>query len=287
MQQTLTSPKPSIQFQKSINANLTYWQQRTHNLTDQNLPTIDHERQNIYRALRFGLQLTTCWQQTAELMLQLFVLIERRGYWGEWIPLLEQLLTQCNQKDFPLRGRVLDQLGIFYRYNQQLEQALTTHQEELHIGQMLQDQWRQAHAYINLGVVNRHLRNFEQAKQNLEAAAKTFVQINAPPIKHAFVAQELGLLAQARHQWANAEFQYTQAISLWQHLNTPGYLANCLKLLGEVLVAQQQTTKAKKVYDEALTIFRQTNNNLDYARLLNELGILYLKKASLPKHANC
>ena len=280
MQQSLASPQPPLQFRESVTANLSYWQKHTRKNDWQ---TINHERQNIYRAIRFGLYITTCWRQTAELMLQLFVLIEQNGYWAEWLPLLEELLERCEQQDVALRGQILDQLGIFYRYNQQLDQALATHQEELQLGRNQQDKWRQAHAYINLGVVYRQLRCFDQADANIHLAAQTFQAIDAPSVKHAFVAQEWGLLAQDQQQWSTAEAYYNEATALWRAIDAPFYLANCLKLLGEALIPQQKIPAAKVAFDEALQIFRKTQNELDQSRLLNELGILYLEEGDAHK----
>ncbi|MBE2222594.1 MAG: hypothetical protein IAF02_13690, partial [Anaerolineae bacterium] len=138
--------QPSPQFSQSVAANISYWQQHTHNLTDDALPTLDRERQNLYRAAKFGLHLPATWQETAELILQTFVFIERRGYWGEWIPMLEQLLASCPENDLAVRGRILDHLGLFYRHNRQLDKAFSAHQAELEIGLFLGDKWREAHA---------------------------------------------------------------------------------------------------------------------------------------------
>lgn len=272
---------PSAQFTQSIAANVVYWQQRTKVLSDKNLAALDRERRNLYRAARYGLHLAETWHQTAELLLQSFVLVERRGYWREWIPLLEQLLAKCAEEDLPLRGRILNQLGLLYRHNQQFEASLAAHQEELQIGLLLKDKWRQAHACINSGVVYRLQHQYDKAESCIVNAQKLFQEIDAPTVKHAFVLLELGLLAQDQAQWATAEAHLLHSTKLWREVGDPFYLANGLKLLGQVLASQNKMEDALAAYQEALELLSQTENNIDKARVRNEIGVLYLKQENL------
>ncbi|MCB8984948.1 MAG: tetratricopeptide repeat protein [Ardenticatenaceae bacterium] len=271
----------AAQFTQSVAANISYWQQRTQNLTDDTLPALDQERQNLYRAAKFGLHVPHTWQQTAELILQTFVFVERRGYWAEWLPMLEQLLQSCPADNLAMRGRILDHLGLFYRYNRQLDAAFAAHQEELQIGLMLEDKWREAHACINLGAVCQQMRRFAEAETYILQSQSAFQAIHAPLIKHAFVLLELGLVGKGKGQWAQAEEYLGYSVSLWREVGDPVYLANCLKLLGEALAAQDKTDAAFAAYHEALECLAHTENNPDTIRVLNELGSLHLKQANL------
>jgi len=272
---------PSAQFTECIAANISYWQQRTHNLTDDTLPALDRERQNLYRAAKFGLQLPDTWQGTADLILQAYVFIERRGYWGEWIPMLEQLLDCCPEDDLSVRGRILDHLGLFYRYNRQLDKAFSAHQDELKIGLLLRDKWREAHACINLGAVCREMRRFDEGLVYTLDAEKAFQAINAPLIKHAFVTLELGQLVKAQGQWEEAEQHLSFSVSLWREVGDPVYLANSLRLLGQVLVIQDKIDKAFTIFDEAFDVLVDTKNYIEKTRVLNELGSLHWKQNNL------
>lgn len=274
---------PSCQFTRSIAANVVYWRQRTQTLTDDTLPALDRDRQNLFRAARFGLRLSDTWRETAELILQAYVLVERRGYWGEWIPMLERLLAKCPADDLALRGRILDQLGLFYRFNRQLEKAFSTHQEELQLGLKLEDKWRQAHANINLGAVCRQMRRFEEAETYILNAQKDFSAIDAPVIKHAFVTRELGLLAEAQGEWANAEAYFGESVSMWRQVNDPVNLVSGLKLLGRVLAAQDKIDEASTAYHEAIKRLNLSENHLDKTRVLNDLGTLHLSQGNIPK----
>ncbi|MCB9422801.1 MAG: tetratricopeptide repeat protein [Ardenticatenaceae bacterium] len=281
MQQQLATTPPAMQFTHSVAANVVYWQERTKALTHHNLPVLDRDRQNLYRAIRFGLQLADTWQETAVLILQSFPLIEKRGYWGEWIPILERALDKCPADQLLLRGRILDCLGVFYRYNQQSNKAYAAHQEELQIGEASQDNWRIAHASINLAAVCRHMRRFDEAEKHLSSAEIAFRASNAPLVKHAFVKLERGLLAQAQEQWSAAETHLHDSVSLWREIGDPVNLANSLKLLGQVFVVLNKTEDALKAYQEALDNLNPSENYLDQSKILNDLAVLHFNQGNL------
>ncbi|MCA9875646.1 MAG: tetratricopeptide repeat protein, partial [Anaerolineales bacterium] len=231
-------------------------------------------------AVRYGLHLTETWQQTAELILQSVLLIEKRGYWNEWIPIMERTLEKCPDDQLWVRGRLLDFLGIFYRYNRQLDQAYKTHQDELQIGEAVQDSWRIAHASINLAAVCRNLRRFAEARNYLLSAESAFQTINAPLVKHAFVKLEHGLLAQVQEQWPVAEAHLNDSVNLWREIGDPVNLANSLKLLGQVLVAQNKTEDALKAYQDALDYLHPSENFLDQSKILNDLGVFHFNQGN-------
>ena len=278
----MTLTAPTTQFKHSIFANLAYWQQQTQHLPDSQVPIVDEERQNLYRAIEFGVKLSDCWQETAVLALQCFSLIEQRGYWHEWIPLLEKLQATANG-DLKLVGQLLNQLGIFYRYNRQLDKSLATHWREIELGRLTDDDWRLAHAHINLAATNRVLYNYDEAQQHAVAARDYFRAINAPPIKFAFVFLEMGLIAQARGQWHTAEEYQRQAIAYWRKLNQPTQLAQSLKLLGQTMLKQGEHDNALAIYQEALAILDTIGNELDKSRLFIDMGTLHYDKGEWDK----
>ncbi len=77
--ETLINP----QFTASLAAGLTYWQEQTRSSTDDAVAALDVRRQNLYRAVVYGLKLEQTRRETAVVILQAFHLAERRGYWHE------------------------------------------------------------------------------------------------------------------------------------------------------------------------------------------------------------
>ena len=62
--------QPIPAFVQSVSAGLVYWQSRTRKLDDAQIGRLEGERQNLYRAVQFGLALPETWQETAEVALQ-------------------------------------------------------------------------------------------------------------------------------------------------------------------------------------------------------------------------
>jgi len=107
---------PTAQFVQSVAGNLAYWQTRTEAATERHFGDLDFDRQNLYRAVQFGLALPQTRQLTVKLILRLFDFVEHRSYWREWLPVLEKARVSCAE-DPALECRLLNQLGYFRRLN--------------------------------------------------------------------------------------------------------------------------------------------------------------------------
>lgn len=76
---------------------------------------LDRHRQYIFRIVQFGLQSPETWRETGHLALQAFTLVERRGYWREWIPILARVCDLCTDEELSLQCRALNRLGQRYQ----------------------------------------------------------------------------------------------------------------------------------------------------------------------------
>jgi len=95
---------PSADFAESIAANIAYWQTRLREPNDDEIKAVDLDRINLYRAIEFGMGLPVTWHETANLVVQCFPFIVQRGYYRDWIPVLEKLTSGCAQDDLALKG---------------------------------------------------------------------------------------------------------------------------------------------------------------------------------------
>ncbi|MCL4267283.1 MAG: hypothetical protein KJ069_29160 [Anaerolineae bacterium] len=95
--------KPHPQFVRGLQAGLRYWQVQTQDESDASIRRLDAERHNLYRLVQYGQAVPELWLDTAVLALNAFYLVERKGYWLEWIPILEQAVTQWAQDDWRLQ----------------------------------------------------------------------------------------------------------------------------------------------------------------------------------------
>jgi hypothetical protein len=108
---------PSQKFAGSVAANVAYWRARLDDTSDESLKSIDFDRVNLYRAIEFGMGLPSTWHDTARLIVDCFSFIVQKGYYRDWIPLIDKVASCCAEEDLALKGRLLDQLGIYYRRN--------------------------------------------------------------------------------------------------------------------------------------------------------------------------
>lgn len=276
----------TAQFLESVAANIAHWQRRTDNLTEQKLRMLDDERQNLLRAVEFGLAFPRTWRQTAELVLQSFSFIEQRGYWREWIPMLKRALLKCTDADLPLKGRILDQLGIFLRLDWEWKEAVVSHMEEEAIGLRLADENRLAHARLNLSEAYRLGRKYEQAETCGLAALQGFTNIGASPDKIASALETLGLVAQGRGDQASAEQRFREAITHWRQMSRPLPLVRTLNNLGVTLQAERKFQEGIKVYQEATALLASTDSELDKVMIQLSLGTLYFNQGQLIEAEN-
>ncbi len=79
-------PSPSPQFIRSTKAAVAYWRRRTQITADDTMRQLNRERQNLFQAVQFGLELPQTQHDAATVAWQVFDLVERQGYWQEWIP---------------------------------------------------------------------------------------------------------------------------------------------------------------------------------------------------------
>ncbi len=276
MQTECLSPvKPTDQFSRSVAANVTYWRKQTKNQDDVAFQLLDRERQNLFRAAEFGLRLPETWRDTAELIFQTFTFVDRRGYWQEWIPVLEQLLANCPEGDLALRGRILDQLGVYYRETRQMDRALAAHLKEEQIGRILQDTRRLSFACMQLGELYWRLRRYQEAEDSARMALDGFNQSLPDSIPLANTQMIIGLVNHNLGQWAAAEKWLQKAVNLYRQLEAPALLARALINLGNAYEAGNKPQAASGCYDEAAALLRPTGDEVTKAQVEQLIGTLY------------
>jgi len=261
-------------FIKSIAANIAYWTTRTEELQDETLSALDAERGNIFRAVQFGLRLPQTRAATADLVLQSFLLIERRGYWREWNPLMQQLIA--TEKEENLRkNKLLMQLGQLQRLDLQLPAALESHLLALDVAQKLAEERLLARAWLNLSEDYRQLRQYSEAEGYGIKALSGFTTSQAGARWLAATLNTLGLIAQSRGDLLLSEQRLTQAVDFWQQVDEPTELARSLKNLAITLQKSEKFKEALSSYREAATILAQTVSELDKIMIQISLGTLY------------
>ena len=274
------------QFTASLRAVVAYWQEQTISNTDDAVAALDTRRQNLYRAVVYGLKLEQTRRETAVVILQAFHLAERRGYWHEWIPLIQNAASACPPDEPILKAELLNRLGELYRTSRQLPAAIESHLQAETILKQTDEDHRRAgdlranhlrhHIWSNLSMDYAFRRQYDLAEQFGQLALDGFRATNAPPKFHANVLNALGVVAWWRGQHDRAETLLREAIAIWRELNQFTDLLRSLNNLMGTLKAAKKYEDVWPCYAEAVTCF--SHNVGEYEKSLIEVsygGALY------------
>ena len=267
---------PSADFSRSVSANLAYWLIRSKELDDRTLHRLDDERHNLYRAARFGMGLESTLCDAARLILQIYPLIERRGYWRRWIPLLEEAENNCGEADAALQVRLLDRLGQCYRLNRQWEESIAKHRREETLATETGDQLLIAKSRLNLSQTYWSLRQYDEAVRHGEKALAGFTEFGGDAEQFGATTTILGLIALGRGKLETAETWLRQAVDAYRSIDRPALLARSLMNLTITLERDGRNEDALPYCQEALVILEPTEHELDKVRIELTLGTLYL-----------
>lgn len=266
-------------FIRKIENNLAYWQQKVAATTEVDQGRLDEERQNLFQAVQFGMRVPQTQAATARLAQQLFNLVERRGYWREWIPVLEQVIAACTSDEPRLRARLLAQLGWLYRLNRALTQAITAHEEAEALARQLDDLALLAAAHAGLGADYLQQRRYDLARQYALRALVEFVNAGAPAGDRAGPLNVLGMVANERGDWAIAEERFRHAADAYRQSGRLIPQVRCLNNLAVALQAQSKHDEAAQHYAGAAALLEDTDYELDKVMVQISLGsLLYARE---------
>ena len=263
-------------FAHSVAANLSYWFERARPWGDETLHALDPERHNLLRAVQFGLGLESTRGEAANLMLQIYPLIERRGYWRRWIPLLENALAKCSPEDHELAVHLLDRLGQCYRLDRQWAKSLERHRQEEDLAQQLGDGRLLAKAQLNLSQTYWSEREYDKAEVLAEQALEGFEQAGGEPEQFGAARSNLGLIALGCGDLERAESWLREAIAIYRSIERPALLARSLMNLMITLERAGRIEEALVCGHEALSLLAGTEHELDKVRVELTIGTLYM-----------
>jgi tetratricopeptide (TPR) repeat protein len=277
----MTQPTPH--FIRGIAANLTYWQEQMRRLTDADARVFLQDQANLLLAVEMGLALPETQPSTAILLLQLFPLIERCGYWERWLPLWETAVAIHPNHEPAQRSRLLTRLGQLRRLNGQLDLALRLHQEAETAAHQSGDPWSLAEAWGNLTLDYHARRAYDNAETHGKQALALFATLPDSERWQATLWNTLGLVALEVHDFALAETRLQHSLTLWQQLQQPTQLARVLKNLGVMWQQQQNFILAGRYYQEAQQHLAATDSELDKIQVQMNLGVLHFLQQQYPQ----
>ena len=132
-----------------------------------------------------------------------------------------------------------------------------------------------------LGLVYITQSNFRFAESSLEEALEDAVE-NSPEQADAYYY--LGLMHTAQQRYPEAAASLHQALTIFQTLNNPGYVARMRYHLGLVYLAQNQHALAEQSLQAALTVFASDGeDNDELAEALHHLGMVQQAQEHYPE----
>ncbi len=272
------SAKTNPQFIESIQAGLRYWQQKTETLGPEQVRWLDQRRKNLHQAVLFGLNQPETWEDTAQLLLQTFDFSEWRGYWSEWIPVLEQALANAPERETVLCGRLQNRLGQLYRLDNRLAEAEEQHKAALKLAQQLENDELRLISYTCLAEFYFRQGNVDQTRVYGQLALDIVQAVPDLERMRGFTHKILGHIEEYVGNWSEAINHLQKAVQIWRTLENDNYLARCLNDLGNVFSKKEEFTLAQQAYEEAGAVLEPTNNVLDKARVSQNLGVLYYRQ---------
>ena len=269
------SNQPAPEFIESILRSLNYWQQQTKNLQPEQVKKLDKQRRNLNTAVQFGLSQPVTWEATATVLLQAFNFAEWRGYWGEWIPILQQALASAPEKETVIYGRLQNELGQLYRLSHKFPEALAQHQHALTLAEKLAELELKAISYQNLCEAYLRSNQFPEAKEYGLLALQAVQMLSDHKLLQASILNSLGEVSRFGGNLATAEDYLRQAVTLRRELAEPVYLARSLNDLGNILGGQNKYEAAQRAFEEAEVILRSTTDVIHKAKVRLNLGVLF------------
>ena len=272
---------PTSVFQQSIAANLHYWLARIDGIVDPALDELGPEHDNLIRAVQFGLALEPLWTDAADLVLKLHYFVEYGGYWHAWIPMIEEALAKCGEREVGLETRLLDQLGQLYRHERNWQAAEAAHERELLLAEQIACKSLLAQANLNFSQLHWRKREYEQAGGHAATALEYFEQSDATERQMGAVFTMIGLADYGRGDYTAAMPALEKAVAHFRRTDHTVLMARSLINLALAQEGEGDRAQALASYLEARAILADTRYELDKSRVELSLGTLMLNSGKV------
>jgi tetratricopeptide (TPR) repeat protein len=266
----------AVPFATNVLANLAYWRERTRNLDDQGMRELYRERQNLYQAVLFGLQVPEARVTVTEVALQVLPFVRRRMAWPEWVPIMDRLLADCPEDDPRLRLELLIGLGRLHDLGLEMAPAISAFRQAEAIARHLHDVDALARVGYFLGWAYMNQREYGVAQEYALAALE--LSQGAGRVEPWLIAEAnrlLGRIAERRGEFEEAEARLRQAVTLRREIAKPVELARSLLDLGNLLRQAGNFEEAVACLEEAGQLLAPTTDELDKIAIRLDLGVLY------------
>jgi tetratricopeptide (TPR) repeat protein len=182
--------------------------------------------------------------------------------------------------------KALNNLGIFYRHEQQFEAAIACYTESIEICRALGDERGVAHSQVNLGAVYYGQRQLDEAEAVLQQAMQTLRHTNDLPHLGSALGN-LGLVSMQRRDWQQTELYLMESLSIARSTGDALGESDNLNNLGRLAKLQSQWETALAYYQADALLSRQIGATEGYVVSLLNQTLLYLDQRSWEQAELC
>lgn len=254
---------------------LAFWRNKTSHLDPEKIIFLEAERQNLFHAVQIGLQFSETGEDTAVILSQAIPFITQRGYWQDWIPLLQQSLKDVSRQNPSRRVPLMISLGQTYRLNSQPDQAIAMHKEAQKIAE--EAGHTELLAQIHHELLEDYLisRAYEKAKISGQSAITMLEQTKGSETLIANCYKMLGSVFYELKEIQTAEEHFARAVTWWRQIGDPVHLARTLNDLSILFLSTKRYDEAQDYLKEAASLLAPTINELDKCMIYINLGSVY------------
>ena len=219
---------------------------------------LDTEWENILKAIHFGLHIEEAWPALYPVVRKLSPYMERRGFWGIWHEVLEQVIQAARQVGDEvgetrltfLRARLLFRQG-------RLPEAIRYYRRTIRLARRAGDWESEGRACSNLGYYYAGRDFWQRAEVLCCHALDIFRQLGH---RHgmAHTHLHLGWLYFRQRRWREAQRHLKAACAIWQAMGDDHGLMRGFTHLGLLFIETARPEAALHYLEEALQLARQT-----------------------------
>lgn len=278
-------------FERQVMREVTYWGE-LEAVKRIDVSTLDRERENILKAIGFGLvaapSLTaTLWSATRHLIVTFAPYMERRGLWDAWHTVLARAIAAAQQVA-DVAGEIT-LTALLARLSQRQSRGadvVAYYRRVIRLARRADNHFELARACSNLGYYYCETGKWWRSEVLASHALVLFATLDS---KHgqAHTHNHLGVLYTRQKRWSEAELQLQQACKFWRKISDEhSLIAFGLVNLGLLYTGQKKPKEALFWLEDAYHKAEALGETSIIGRILQNMAIAYRQSGRLIEAEN-
>lgn len=259
-------------FEQAILNNLRYWNQQS--INDLDIVSLDRERDNLIRAISFGLKMNQAWELVYPLIIDFTPYLERKGYWDTLHKMLTLAINKAKElNDLETNVVLLGLLARLLQRQSKIKETIATYRRTVRLARKIGKRYEEARACSNLGFVYLEQGYFYRSKVLSCYALKIFEVLN---YSHglAHTHSHLGVLYFQQGIWKRAKFHLGRAFDIWCSMEDRHGLMRGLINLGLFYLKTDKSDKALLYLKEAVNQAKLSGEEVEIATIYFNISVV-------------